>query len=149
MLKEIKTQIVINASPSEVWSVLTDFKRYPDWNPFILHIEGDVKEGSRIKIRIQPSGSKAMTFKPRVLKMEPNQELRWFGSLICKGLFDGEHCFELIDNHNGTTTFIHSERFSGIFLGLFHTNNTKIGFELMNNKLKELVEARGWKATTA
>ncbi|MCL2588218.1 MAG: SRPBCC domain-containing protein [Oscillospiraceae bacterium] len=142
MLKEIKTQIVINASPNKVWSALTDFKRYPEWNPFILHVEGDVKEGSRIKIRVKPAESKIMTFKPTVLKMEPKKELRWLGSLVFKGLFDGEHSFELIDNDNGTTTFIHAERFSGIFVGRFNTSNTKIGFELMNDRLKELIETR-------
>lgn len=141
MLKEIKTQILINASPNKVWFALTNFEQYPDWNPFILYVKGDVKEGKRIKISVKPSGAKAMTFKPIVLKVEPAKELRWLGSLIFKGLFDGEHRFELIDNNDGTTTFIHSERFSGIFVKQFKTDNTKIGFELMNNRLKELAEA--------
>jgi len=140
MSKEINTQMIINASPSEVWSALTNFEKYPDWNPFILHIEGDAKEGKRIKISIKPPDGKVMTFKPKILKLEPNKELRWLGSVMFKGLFDGEHSFELIDNNDGTTTFIHAECFSGIFVRRFNIDNTKIGFELMNEELKRLVE---------
>jgi len=58
-------------------------------------------------------------------------------------LFDGEHKFELIDNANGTTTLIQSEKFSGILVPLLKKqldDNTKRGFEAMNEKLKELVE---------
>jgi len=59
------------------------------------------------------------------------------------GLFDGEHKFELIDNNNGTTTFVQSEKFTGILVPLFRKMldvNTRNGFSLMNEKLKELAE---------
>ena len=61
-----------------------------------------------------------------------------------KGVFDGEHKFELVDNGNGTTIFNHSEKFKGILVGLFKKqleNNTKKGFELMNENLKKVVES--------
>jgi hypothetical protein len=62
---------------------------------------------------------------------------------LVKGLFDGEHKFELIDNKNGTTTFIQSEKFNGILVPLFNkmlNNNTTKGFKMMNEKLKQLAE---------
>jgi len=71
-----------------------------------------------------------------------NRDLSWLGHLIIPGLFDGEHTFRLDDNHNGTTTFIHSENFSGLLVPLFRKmleENTREGFIQMNNKLKELV----------
>ena len=51
--------------------------------------------------------------------------------------------FELIDNKNGTTTFIQSEKFKGILVPLFKKMldyNTVNGFNAMNKKLKELAE---------
>ena len=33
-VREIKTQIEINAAPERVWAVLTDFQQTPSWNPF-------------------------------------------------------------------------------------------------------------------
>lgn len=145
MAKEIKTEILINITPEKVWSILTDFDNYPNWNPFIKSIDGEVKVGNKIKARIRQSESKEMTFNPKILTFETNKELSWLGHLLFAGLFDGEHKFELIDNGNRTTTFRQSEKFKGIFVPLLKKqldNNTKKGFEEMNRKLKELAEQK-------
>jgi uncharacterized protein YndB with AHSA1/START domain len=42
-MKEIKTEIIINSKPEKVWSILTDFKNQPNWNPFISNISGEKK----------------------------------------------------------------------------------------------------------
>jgi len=143
MSKEIKTEVVIKASPEKVWSILTNFENYPAWNPFIKSIKGDVKTGHKIAARIEPPDASGMTFKPKVLSFIPNKELRWIGHFLFAGLFDGEHKFELIDNRNGTTTFVQSEKFNGILVPLFKktlNDNTIRGFREMNQKLKELAE---------
>jgi hypothetical protein len=140
MTKEIKTEILINETPEKVWAILADFDNYPNWNPFIKLIKGELKVRNKIKVSIQPPNSKAMTFKPRVLAFEANKEFSWRGHLLFTGLFDGEHKFELIDNGNGTTTFKQSEKFKGIFVALLNIENTKKGFEAMNEKLKEMAE---------
>lgn len=145
MAKEIKTEILINATPEKVWSILTNFDNYPNWNPFIKSIKGEIKVGNKITVRIQPPDAKAMTFKPEILTFEAYKELKWIGHLLFVGLFDGEHKFELFDNGNSTTTFKHSEKFKGILVPLFKKqldNNTKKGFDEMNNKLKELAEQK-------
>ncbi|NHN25259.1 SRPBCC domain-containing protein [Flavobacterium jejuense] len=145
MSKLIRTEILINVSPKKVWTILQKFEDYPNWNPFINLIKGDFKVGNQIKVTITPPGSKPMTFKPKVLTYKFNKELSWLGSLLFTGIFDGAHKFELIDNGNGTTTFIQSENFKGILVPLFKNSlekNTKNGFELMNLKLKELAESK-------
>ncbi len=143
MAKEIKTEILINATPEKVWAILTNFENYPNWNPFIKSITGDVKVGNTIKARLEPPNAKGMTFKPKVLIYNTNKEFRWIGHLLFPGLFDGEHIFELIDNGNGTTTFIQREKFKGILVPLFKKMleiNTLNGFKMMNEKMKKLVE---------
>ncbi|GHU88599.1 hypothetical protein FACS1894155_03800 [Bacteroidia bacterium] len=141
MAKEIKSEIVINVPPEKVWAVLTDFGKYPEWNPFITSLKGEVEVGNKIEVRIEPPKGTGMTFKPKVLEKIENKKIRWLGSLLFKGLFDGEHCFELIDNGDGTTTFVQSEKFRGILVWTFGTKKTKNGFEAMNLKLKELAES--------
>ncbi|RZT95389.1 hypothetical protein EV201_0008 [Ancylomarina subtilis] len=140
MAKEIKTEILIHATPDKVWTILTNFENYPNWNPFIKSVIGEVKVGNKITVRIEPPKEKGMTLKPTVLIYEANNELRWIGRLLFPGLFDGEHKFELIDNGNGTITFRQSEKFKGIFVWFLNVENTKKGFEEMNGKLKELSE---------
>lgn len=134
MAKEIKTEIIINAIPEKVWSILTNFENYPNWNPFIKSIKGEMIIGNKIIARIEPPQSKGMTFKPKILTFKTNNELSWVGHFLFTGIFDGEHKFELIDNGNGTTIFRQSEKFKGILVPLFKKqldNNTKKGFEEM------------------
>ena len=142
MTVEIFTEILIEAQPKKVWEILTDFENYPEWNSFVKSIEGNIKVGNTISVRIEPPNGNGLTFKPVVVAYEPQKELRWLGKFFIKGVFDGEHQFKLIDNKNGTTTFIQSETFTGILVSLFKNNldNTKIGFEQMNLELKELAE---------
>jgi len=143
MATEINTEILIQATSEKVWTILTAFADYPTWNPFVTSIKGDVQVGNTITVRIEPPGASAMTFKPKVLTFEANKKLSWLGHLLFKGLFDGEHIFEIVDNGNGTTTFKQRENFKGILVPLFKKQldtNTKHGFEAMNKKLKELAE---------
>jgi len=143
MAKEIQTEILIHASAEKVWSIFTNFSAYPKWNPFIKSLQGDVKTGQKIKVRLEPPDAKGMTFEPLVLVYDNKKEFRWLGHLWIKGLFDGEHCFELQDHGNGSCTFKQSEKFYGILVPLFQRmldTNTVNGFRQMNEKLKELAE---------
>ncbi|MEA4916920.1 SRPBCC domain-containing protein [Proteiniphilum sp.] len=140
MTKEIKTEILIEASPEKIWAILRDFEEYPNWNPFIVSIKGKLEEGSKIKANIKPPDGKEMIFKPTILTKIDNKELSWLGKVLIDGLFDGEHKFELIDNGNGTVTFIQSEIFRGVFVWLFNPQKTENGFNEMNKRLKELAE---------
>jgi hypothetical protein len=144
MAKEIKTEVLIKAPAHKVWAILTQFETYPQWNPFIKSIEGKMEVGNTIKVTVQPYESKPSTFKPRVLIVDSNKELRWIGRFLFKGLFDGEHVFQIKDNGDGTCVFIQKEYFSGILVPLLKkmlNHNTKKGFEAMNQKLKELAES--------
>lgn len=140
MIKEIKTKITVKSSPEIIWKTLTNFENYPNWNPFIKEIEGKLKVSEQLKVKIQPENSSEMTFKPTILDLKKDKLFIWKGKFILKGLFDGEHKFELIDNKNGTTTFKQSEIFSGILVGIFNLESTKKGFEKMNRKIKEICE---------
>ena len=145
MAKEIKTEILINATPDKVWSILTNFENYPTWNPFIKLLTGEVKVGNKVTAKIVPPGGAGMTFKPKILTLKTNKELSWLGHFLFPGIFDGKHKFVLVDNGNNTTTFMQSEQFNGILLPFFEKqldNNTKRGFEEMNIKLKELSEQK-------
>ena len=142
-MKEIKTKIDINAPIDKVWEILTTFESYPIWNPFIISLEGDVKEGSVFKVVLNPPESNPMTFKPKCLKMETDKEFIWLGKLIFTGIFDGKHIFELTKLGPSKTKLIQREEFKGILVPLLWgqlDKNTRKGFELMNEKLKEEAE---------
>ena len=141
-MREIRDEIEIDAPPDRVWSVITDFDSYPEWNPFVQRISGPVEEGAKLDVRIVPPGKRGMGFKPTVLKVEPRRELAWLGKLLVPGLFDGEHHFELEELDGGRTRFIQREVFKGLLTGILGgmLGNTLDGFRAMNQALKRRVE---------
>ncbi|MDJ0637963.1 MAG: SRPBCC domain-containing protein [Paracoccaceae bacterium] len=142
----ISTQIEIEAPASAVWSELADGKAYPDWNPFVKHLSGELEAGSRLDITIQSEGNAPMNFTPEVLVADADEELRWVGRLGITGIFDGEHYFILEENDRGTTILHHGENFRGILgypvLALIG-EDTHNGFLAMNDALKARVESKG------
>ena len=121
---------------------MTDFAAYPDWNPFIRRISGELQVGAKLEVRIEPPGGRAMTFKPTVRAAEANRELRWLGRLLLPGIFDGEHSLRIEPLDGGRSRFVQSERFSGLLVGLVKgaLAKTEAGFEQMNTALKTRVE---------
>lgn len=143
-MKELHTEIEIDAPAERVWHLLTDFASYPRWNPFIRSIDGRPIPGERLEVRLEPPGGRGMTFKPEVLKADPERELRWLGHLLVPGLFDGEHSFTIRPLAEDRVRFVQREEFKGLLVPLFARSldaNTRRGFEQMNAALKERAES--------
>ena len=45
---KVYTDIVIDAPPDEVWAVLTDFERMPDWSSTFQGLTGDFSNGGTV-----------------------------------------------------------------------------------------------------
>ncbi len=90
-MKEIYTEINIDASAKTVWDILIDFDNYPNWNPFMKQISGELQEGSKLKIFIKPYNSRGLNYKPTILELKVEEKIRWLGITGLPHLFDGEH----------------------------------------------------------
>jgi hypothetical protein len=140
-MKELHTEIEIDAPAEKVWKVLTDFAAYPDWSPFVRRVDGEVSVGARLHVFIQPSGGRGMSFRPTVLVADPNRELRWLGHFWLPGLFVGEHSFVIEPLGEGRVRFVQQERFGGLLLWKVLDGDTRRGFEEMNRALKVRAES--------
>jgi hypothetical protein len=137
-MKELSTEIEIQATPEKVWQVLTDLDKYPDWNPFIHYAVGKVKVGEKVDITFR-SGSKEMTLHCTVVKLEPNKELRWKYHVALPILFSGEHGFIIEKVEDNKVRFIDREKFNGLLVSSQARDidtNSKRGFEAMDKALK-------------
>lgn len=112
---EIRTEAWLDAPPAQVWAVLSDVNRYPEWNPVIVRLEGPLVAGQQVTFTNRSADGSEMTFHPRILLVQPAQELRWKGQLWLPGLFDGEHYF-LLSPERGGTRLIHGEHFQGLLV---------------------------------
>lgn len=142
-MHQILTDIEIQAQPVTIWSILTDFPAYPDWNPFIRHITGTPTVGTRLTVSLKPPNGRAMTFRPVVLECIDNRTLRWQGRFLAPRLLDGEHFFRIESPAPGRVAFTHGERFSGLLVPLCRKlldGPVRAGFMEMNQALKSRAE---------
>jgi len=142
-MKQIRAEIDINASAERVWHILTDFAAFPQWNPFIRHISGELKVGGKLDVYLQPPGQRGMRIRPVVLVAEPSRELRWLGRAWgVPKLFDGEHGFTIERLDTNRVRFVQQEVFSGIFVSLLSStlSAAERGFGEMNEALKTRAE---------
>lgn len=151
-MRQIETQIRINAPAHIVWEILMDFENYSNWNPFIKQITGNSPSpqgaatvGENIEVLIF-NGKKDFKFKPEILVVKKEEEFRWKGKFLVKGIFDGEHYFQLKEetsSRSPITEFVHGEKFTGILVGILMKSigeSTEEGFRKMNTALKEQAE---------
>ena len=59
--RTIYTDIVIDATPQEVWSVLIDTVSYKDWAAFLVDIQGEIRDKTKITVVFQINPRKKET----------------------------------------------------------------------------------------
>jgi hypothetical protein len=146
MAKQLHADIEIDADAERVWQVLTDFRAYVEWNPFMTLASGTAAVGERLTIRMEPQEGPAMTFRPTVLEAVPGKRLRWLGRFLLPRIFDGEHVFTIVPLHEGRVRLTQEEQFRGILVPLLARSlvrGTLPAFERMNQALKRRVEQGG------
>lgn len=142
-MKSLHTEIIINAPAEKVWSVLTNFEKFPEWNPFILSIEGKQEAGTQLRVVLN-NGKGTSVFKPRVMVFERDKTFEWLGSLPIPGIFNGRHYFKIVKIIEKQVRFVHGEEFNGLLAGIIMKQigeTTRQGFVAMNNALKERAES--------
>ena len=90
---------------------MTDARDFPRWNSTVTAVEGEIRDGQRIRIHVPGTDR---TFTPLVSNVVPNVRMTWTGGLA--PLFRGVRTFELMMQPGGSTAFVMQERFSGLML---------------------------------
>ncbi len=136
-MRTIEHSIDIPASPTVVWQIMTATDQYGEWNPFIRQLDGELREGERLRVRITPA-KRSMTFTPTVLAVEEQRLLRWRGRVGFAGIFDGVHEFRLEPRPDGGTRFVQRETFTGVLVPLLRRvlDDTRAGFVAMDEALR-------------
>lgn len=95
--------IEIGAPADVVWSVLTDFDRWPSWMPSVRSVDADgpFVTGTRFRWR---AGSASLI--SEVLEAEPGQSAAWRGST--RGI-EAIHTWRFESDPRGDTTLVRTE----------------------------------------
>lgn len=141
-MRTIHTELGIGAPAPVVWQVLTDFKGWERWNPF-MRISGSLSEGAHLDIVLSPPGQKPRHLSPKVVTLDDGRELRWQAPVLPLGLVGGEHGFRVVPEDVGRCRFEQFESFRGLLSGFFFGRMQKTletGFQAMNRMLKREAE---------
>jgi hypothetical protein len=141
LTRVLESWIDIKASVSEAWNVLVDFESWKNWNSFIPSVEGAIKVGSAISIKVIAPGLKEMVFNPRIFEIEPNKKIVWGGGFLgC--IYKGVHEFSLEYIDANTTRFRQTEKFQGPLVLLMKKMiyKTASGYVKMNEEFKYIIE---------
>lgn len=139
-MREIRTEIEIDAPPAAVWEVLTDLDAYEAWNPHVVAASGDLSLGSSLDITVRREGVRDRSMTVTVTELFPELHLVWVGKLLSATLFEGRHVFELEPLDDGRTRLVNREEVRGLLAGLIVTDDPEVDYEKMNEALKERVE---------
>ncbi|WP_301101593.1 SDR family NAD(P)-dependent oxidoreductase [Propionivibrio sp.] len=144
-MKQIYTEILINAPPAAIWRVLTDFKNYPSWNPYEILMEGDIEEGKSFRGIVQFPEAWKTRHRCRTLRLLPEKEWIYQSHYLnIPGIMDGEYILQLEEEGPNRTRFIQKQNIQGLLVPLvwkwWSGDLISIGLGMMNHALKSVVE---------
>lgn len=139
----LQAEIEIDAPPERVWDVLLDFAAYPEWNPFVLSLVGELAENSIVSVRLSLPEGDELTFDARVVKNAQARALRFQGVVFQAWWLRRELFYELRLLDGDRCRFIQGVDISGIALKIGSKTPERLarGFVYMNQALKRRVEA--------
>lgn len=104
------TEIVIHAPIESLRDALINFASYPQWNPLVGRLNGDIHTGGQIQLFIKPL---KRGFTATLELVESNRKLSWVGTQIASWFISGEHYYRLEAFDNGSTRSLYGENFRG------------------------------------
>jgi len=108
-----RVEVDIRATAETIWELLTNAEGFPNWNSTVTKIEGQIREGERLKIHVPGT---RQTFKPVVSGLVPGQRMIWSSGI--NPIFKGVRTFLLRPSGDTLTEFVMEERFSGVVFAL-------------------------------
>jgi uncharacterized protein YndB with AHSA1/START domain len=100
---------LIDATPEQVWRVLTDVARWPDWDSGVTKVEGQLALGETLKISVE--GNTGRMFPVKVMTLSGPKRMVFRGGMPLR-LFTGERVYTL-QRDDDLTLFTMRERYTG------------------------------------
>ena len=146
-MHNIRTEVLIPASPDQVWAVLADFARYPEWNPLNLEARGEARLGARVPMVFRNLAGRSGSLirqTVRIVAAEPGRELAWAGHVPL--IFKGRHGF-LLKPEGAGTHLVHTEVLSGLLPATWSADRIERDFvpayEAVNTALAARIASLG------
>lgn len=130
--KSVHAEIIIDAESSTIWSVLTTADQIQEWNSVLVPIEGELKEGEKVKYEFRQEGSDPAVMSATVIEMEENKLIHQKGGLA--GILTFNHKYRLVDTEDGVKVIIHEE-YRGIGVNFWNPTPVQAAYEKLLGEL--------------
>ncbi len=140
---EVSHQVSIDGSRTEVWDVLVDLERYPEWNRYSPNVRGKVAVGEIVWVEAHLK-NEVRQVENVVTVVQPYEELCWQSQDWYAALAQGTRCRRLSTTADGMTQLIHHEVMSGPLAWLIewvYRERIERGLKLVDDSLKAKVES--------
>ena len=99
---QLRAEILVESAPEPIWALLTDVRRYREWNPFLCEVEGELRTGGMLRWTLAGSDGNQTRERVVVTEVTPGERLRMQNIWLRPGLIDTEYRLELVARSDGT-----------------------------------------------
>ncbi len=139
-MREVRTEININAPKAKVWDILIDFDKWAEWNPIVNKAGGSAALGQALHMTMAgKDGGDAQSYSPVITEMNRPDSFRWNAKMGAAFLFSNDKILKLTEIDSGTH-LVHSETFSGLMATMMW-GKMKEGVPPMLNSMNEALKA--------
>lgn len=138
-----RTTFGIRASAEQVWAVLTDFARYPEWNSSLPSISGELQPGAVVTLTLGMPGRPSPRVKAKLGDVVASRRLTWHGNAGADWIFAGDREFLIEAHPDETVSVTHVENVHGALFPLFRAlmgSAIQRSHDAFNAALKERAE---------
>ena len=135
--KSVHHEISINASVEKVWKTLTDMESYPDWNPTMKRLEGEVIEGNKVKYLFTQEEGKSYEVSSTVANIIENKLLNQKGGVPWVLTFNHKY---IVEAQGSTSKVIIHEDYTGLGVHFWNPAPVEEAYQRLNEALKTKVE---------
>lgn len=139
-----RSEVVIEATPEQVWAVLMDLENYPLWNPFTIAMKSELKVGAAMEMKVAMQPWLVLDQTEHIRLLEPNYKACWGINTDSGEYSRGERCQWLEVVSPTQTRYITEDLIEGkvtpMVTRLFGGSLTR-GFDGVAQDLKQRVES--------
>lgn len=136
------TETIIDAPRDDVWRLVADFERYPDWNPY-MSVEGRLAPRGEIRVRLGPQEARSRGVDARITVLKPPRKLRWQSRTVAPGLRDLEYEVVVAPLGKAQTLLVQRVREEGLLVMVTRSDSMLTRLEGMALALGRRAEATG------
>ena len=135
--KSVRAEIVIAASPWEVWSVITDPTTYGEWNPIFVAYEGTFAEGKTVSLQMKMGEGDSTPVQVLVKDFVPNEWMHQGGGYPVILTYDHNWFLESVPEGTKVTQY---EYYTGLYVLFWDPTPARLLYEVGNENLKARLE---------